>query len=211
MYTKKDQTTIEDAISIVEKISSAQQIAASFSQSHQISMMKRGCNEQYAPEHHHAPTHHQPTNQDCSNSGQLGHPWFTCPRIICNRCNQHGQIYRYCWDRIPPSGTSAHLRTITPMADDHHALDTPRVDVMTEEAGADPMLGYTRETEVQVAQDTPAQTDMPAGTETQDGDTRLTATEPRAIHPTDHQLHTPGTTLGVDRPHVTTKNHIDIA
>ena len=56
---------------------------------------------------------------------------------------------------------------------------------MTEEARADPTLGYTRETEVQVAQDTPAQTDMPAGTETQDGDTCLTTTEPRADHPTD--------------------------
>ena len=82
-------------------------------------------------------------------------------------------------------GHPAHPRTITPMADDHRAPDTPRVNVMTEEAGADPTLGYTRETEVQVTQDTPAQTDMPAGTETQDGDTRLTATEPRAVHPTD--------------------------
>ena len=39
---KKGPTTIEDAIGIVEKISSAQHIAASFSQNHQISMMKRG-------------------------------------------------------------------------------------------------------------------------------------------------------------------------
>ena len=37
---KKRLTTIEDAIGIVEKISSAQCIAASFSQNHQISMMK---------------------------------------------------------------------------------------------------------------------------------------------------------------------------
>ena len=88
---------------------------------------------------------------------------------------------------------------------------------MIEEVGADPTLGCTRETEVQVAQDTPAQIDMPAGTETQDGDTCLTATEPRAIHPTDndraitdHRLRTPGTTLGVDRPHKTMKNHIDV-
>ena len=82
-------------------------------------------------------------------------------------------------------GHPAHQRTITPVADDHPALDTQQVDVMTEEAEADPMLGYTRETEVGVAQDTPAPTDMPAGTETQDRDTRLTTTEPRAIHPTD--------------------------
>ena len=59
---------------------------------------------------------------------------------------------------------------------------------------------------------------MPAGTETLDGDTHLTATGPRAIHPTDsdraitdHRLCTPGTTLGVDRPHATTKNHTDVA
>ena len=71
------------------------------------------------------------------------------------------------------------------MADDHCALNTRQVDIITEGAGADPTLGYTRETEVQVAQDTPAQTDTPAGTETQDGDTCLTATGPRAIHPTD--------------------------
>ena len=76
-------------------------------------------------------------------------------------------------------GHPAHLRSITTMGDNHHAPNTPQVDVMTGEARADPMLGYTRETEVQVTQDTPA------GTETQDGDTCLTATEPRAVHPTD--------------------------
>ena len=92
---KKGPTTIEDAIGIVEKISSAQRIAVSFSQNHQISMMKRGPND-----------HHTP-NQDCSNCGQLGHPCFTCWCIICDRCNQHGHIYRHCWDRIPPSGTAS--------------------------------------------------------------------------------------------------------
>ena len=92
---EKGPTTIEDAIGIVEKISSAQHIAASFSQNHQISMMKRG------PNNHHMP------NQDCSNCGQLGHPWFTCPRIICDGCNQCGHIYRHCWDRIPLSGTAS--------------------------------------------------------------------------------------------------------
>ena len=90
--------------------------------------------------------------------------------------------------------------------------------MMIEEVGADPMLGYTRETEVQVTQDTPAQTDTPAETETQVEDTCLTTTEPRAIHPTDsdraitdHRPRTPGTILGVDHPHATKKNHIDIA
>ena len=81
-------------------------------------------------------------------------------------------------------GHPAHRTTITHEADVHRALDTPRADVMTEEVGADPTLGYTRETGVQVAQDTPAQIDTPAGTETQDGDTCLTTTEPRAIRPT---------------------------
>ena len=81
-----------------------------------------------------------------------------------------------------------------------------------------PMLGYTRETGVQVTQDTPAQTDTPAGTETQDRDTHWTATEPRADHPTDsgqttidHRLHMPGITLGIDHAHATMISHIDIA
>ena len=86
-------------------------------------------------------------------------------------------------------GHPAHWTTNTHEADIHHALDTLQVDVMTEEAEADPTLGYTRETEVQVAQDTPAQIDTPAGTETQDRDTCLTATEPRAVHPMDSDRH----------------------
>ena len=90
---EKGPTTIEDTISIVKKISSAQRIAASFSQNHQISMMKRGSTD-----------HHTPS-QDCSNCGQLGHPWFTCPHIVCHGCNQYGHILRHCWNRIPPSGT----------------------------------------------------------------------------------------------------------
>ena len=52
---EKGPTTIEDAIGIVEKISSAQCIAVLFSQNHQISMMKRGSTD-----------HHTPS-QDCSN------------------------------------------------------------------------------------------------------------------------------------------------
>ena len=112
----------------------------------------------------------------------------------------------------------AHPRTITTMGDDHHALGTPQVDVMTGEATADPMLGYTRESEVQVIQDTPVQTGTPAGTEIQDGDTHRTTTKPRANHPTDsrqatidHRLHMPGIILGVDHPHTTMISHIDIA
>ena len=92
---EKGPTTIEDTIGIVENISSAQHITASFSQNHQINMMERG------------PTNHHTPHQDCSNCGQLGHPWFTCPRIICDGCNQCGHIYRHCWDRIPLSGTAS--------------------------------------------------------------------------------------------------------
>ena len=90
--------------------------------------------------------------------------------------------------------------------------------MMTGEAAADPMLGYTRETEAQVAQDTPAQTGTPAGTETQDGDTHRTAAEPKANHPTDssqvtidHRLHMPGIILGVNHPHTTMTSCIDVA
>ena len=90
---EKGPETIEDAISTVMKISSAQCIVASFSQNHQISMMRRGS------------TNHHTPSQKCSNCGQSGHPWFTCPHIICDACNQCGHIYRHCWDRIPPSGT----------------------------------------------------------------------------------------------------------
>ena len=80
-------------------------------------------------------------------------------------------------------GQPAHPRTITTTGDDHHTPGTPQVNMMTGEARADPMLSYTRETEVQVAQDTPAQTDTPAETETQDRDTRQTTSGPRADHP----------------------------
>ena len=115
-------------------------------------------------------------------------------------------------------GHPAHQTTIIHEADVHHTLNTQHIDVMIEEVGADPALGCTRETEVQVTQDTPAQTDMLAEIGTQVKDTHLTATEPRAIRPTDsdraitdHRSRTPGTILGVDLPHATTKNHIDVA
>ena len=114
-------------------------------------------------------------------------------------------------------GQPARPRTITTTGHDHHTPDTLQVNVMTGEAGADPMLGYTRETEVQVAQDTPAQTGTPAETEIQDGDTHQIATEPRADHPTDsgqvitdHRLCTPGITLGVDHAHTTMISRIDV-
>ena len=101
------------------------------------------------------------------------------------------------------------------MEDDHHARDTPEIDVMTE-AAADGMLGHIQETEVQAAQDKPAQTDTPAGTETQDEGTRRTATELKADHPTDsdqvaidHQLPTPGIILEADHPHAAMRSPLD--
>ena len=68
------------------------------------------------------------------------------------------------------------------MENDYHAPNTPEIDVMTEEAIADLILGLIQETEVQAAQDTPVQTDTPAGTETLDKGTRPTATELKADH-----------------------------
>ena len=51
-----------------------------------------------------------------------------------------------------------HPKAIITMEDDHHAPHTLEIDMMTGEAAADLMLGLIQETEVQVAQDTPAQT-----------------------------------------------------
>ena len=89
--------------------------------------------------------------------------------------------------------------------------------MMTGEAAADLMLGCTQETEAQVAQDTPAQTDTPAGTGTQDEGTCQTATELKADHPTDsgqvaidHRLPMLGIILEVDHPHTAMGSHIDV-
>ena len=68
------------------------------------------------------------------------------------------------------------------MGNDNHAPNTLEINVMTKEAIADLILGITQETEVQATQGTPAQTDTPAGTETLDKGTHLTATELKADH-----------------------------
>ena len=68
------------------------------------------------------------------------------------------------------------------MENDYHTPNTLEIDVMTEEAVADLILGLIQETEVRAAQDTPAQTDTPAGTETLDEGTRPTATDLKADH-----------------------------
>ena len=87
---------------------------------------------------------------------------------------------------------------------------------MTEEAIADLILGLTQETEVQATQDTPAQTDMPAGTETLDEGTRPTASELKADHLTgstqvaiDHQLPTLGIVPEADPPPAVVRHHPD--
>ena len=110
-----------------------------------------------------------------------------------------------------------HPKAIITTEDNHHALDTPEIDMMTGEATADLMLGCTQETKVQIAQDTPAQTDTPAGTETQDEGTCQTATELKADHPTDssqvaidHRLPTLGIILEVDHPHAAMRSRIDV-
>ena len=166
---KKGPETIEDAISIVEKISSAQCIAASFSQNHQISMMKRGSTDRHTP------------SQDCSNCGQLGHSWFTCPHIICDGCNQHGHIYNIVGIEYHLQEQLVHPKAVI-TENDYHAPNTPEIDVMTQEAVADLMLGLTQETEVQAAQDTPAWTETPAGTETLHKGIHPIAAELKADH-----------------------------
>ena len=88
---------------------------------------------------------------------------------------------------------------------------------MTGEAAADPMLDYTRDTEAQVTQDTPAQTGTPARTEIQDKGIHRAATKLKADHPTDsgqvtidHLLRMPGIILGVDHLHAMMTGHIDV-
>ena len=77
-----------------------------------------------------------------------------------------------------------HPKASITMENDYHAPDTLEIDMMTEEATADLMLGLIQETEVQATQDTPVQTDTPAETETLDEGTPQTATELKANHPT---------------------------
>ena len=109
-----------------------------------------------------------------------------------------------------------HPKAIITTEDDHHAPDTPEIDAMTEEAIADLTLGLIQETEVQATQDTPVQTDTPAGTETLDKGTHQTATELKANHPTDsnqvtidYRLPTLGIVLEADHPHAAMRCHPD--
>ena len=99
---------------------------------------------------------------------------------------------------------------------DNHAPNTLAINMMTEEAIADLILGITQETEVQATQDTPAQTDTPAGTETLDKGTCQIATKLKADHLTgstqvaiDHQLPTLGIVLEADLPHAAMRCHPD--
>ena len=70
---------------------------------------------------------------------------------------------------------------------------------------------------MQAAQDSPVQTDTPAGTETLDKGTRQTATELKANHPTDsdqvatdHRPPTLGIILEADHPHAAMRSCLDI-
>ena len=110
----------------------------------------------------------------------------------------------------------AHPKAIITMENDYHTPDTPEIDTMTEEGTADLMLRLIQKTEVQAAQDTPAQTDTPAGTETLDEGTCWTATELKANHLTgsnqgaiDHQLSMLGIILEADHPHAAMRCHPD--
>ena len=70
---------------------------------------------------------------------------------------------------------------------------------------------------MQAAQDSPVQTDTPAGTETLDKGTRRTATELKANHPTDSDQvatdHRPpmlGIILEADHPHAAMRSCLDV-
>ena len=107
-----------------------------------------------------------------------------------------------------------HLKAGITMGNDNYAPNTPPIDVMTEEDVADLILDLTQETEVRATQDTPAQTDTPAGTETLDEGTRQTATKLKADHLTgstqvaiDHRLPTLGIVLEADPHHAVVRCH----
>ena len=109
-----------------------------------------------------------------------------------------------------------HPKAIITTEDDHHALDTPEIDMMTGDTTADLMLGFIQETEAQATRDTPAQTDTPAGTETLDGGTCRLTTELKADHPTgsdqvaiDHRLPMLGILLEADHPHAAMRSRLD--
>ena len=75
-----------------------------------------------------------------------------------------------------------HQKAGITTGNDYHIPNTPAINVMTEEALADIILGLIQETEVRATQDAPAQTDTPAGTETLDRGTCPTAAELKADH-----------------------------
>ena len=87
---------------------------------------------------------------------------------------------------------------------------------MAEETIADLILGLTQETEAGAAQDIPAQTDTPAGTETLDEGMHPTTSKLKADHLTgsaqvaiDHQLPTLGIVPEADPPHAVVRHHPD--
>ena len=113
-------------------------------------------------------------------------------------------------------GQLVHLKAVITTADDHCTPDTLEIDTMTGEAAAGQMLGLIQDTEVQATQDTPVQTDTPAGTETLDEGTCQTTTELTVDHPTgsvqvaiDHRLPMLGIILEADHPHTTMRSHLD--
>ena len=109
-----------------------------------------------------------------------------------------------------------HPKAVITKENDYHAPNTLEINTMTEEAAADLMLGFIQETEVQAAQDTPAQTDTPAGTETLDEGTCQTTPKLKADHLTgsnqvaiDHQLPMLGIVPEADHPPTAMRCHPD--
>ena len=109
-----------------------------------------------------------------------------------------------------------HLKTTTTAEDNRHTPDTLVTDTVTEEAVSGLMLGHTQEIGAQAAQDTPAQTDTPVGTETQDEGTCRSTTKLKASHPTgsdqaavDHRPPTPEIILEADHHHAAMRSCLD--
>ena len=105
VYEKGPQT-LADAISEVEKLQAAQQLAATLLPSPMVNVMS---NE----------------GDQCFQCHELGHITHHCPNVCCFECNEYGHIAVDCPDRIPPSGTSAHHKRQHSNTR-HYTRSTPR-------------------------------------------------------------------------------------
>ena len=113
VYEKGPQT-LADAISEVEKLQTAQQLAATLLPSSTVNVMS---NE----------------GDQCFQCQEFGHITHHCPNVCCFECNEYGHLAADCQDRIPPSGMPAHhkrphstTRHDTRSTSRHHCWDRHR-------------------------------------------------------------------------------------